>query len=374
MRQRAEDWLLSEHMGDVECNSVATAIRGAEFEGFVAGTLFGQGWNVTYRALDIHSLLAYLDSAPQAISLLLISTDVEGLTTDSLQEIERRGIKYFLFAATSSAPDLYPGSIAQPSSSLDLLGLIRGSLRTPMIRGHRKEKARARTIAIASPSPTSGCTTLTINLGAELAQLGHKVLIVDAHAYFPTFAIRLGERGLNSSMEYRNISPELWALEITQSEIGGAVTALERARTEFDFILIDQGVIKDFPAVLTGRRWCSEIFIWISTFAEELWIMSKADLVALERLRLFGTELARNSIKPELSFIHALSGVAKRNKSDGDSFLQIATPLRPARVLQYPWDSRSVLAAEDGRSTLVESNERGILRKTIAHLAGELTS
>lgn len=361
-------------MGEVEYNSVATAIRGAEFEGFVAGTLFSQGWNVTYRALDIPSLLAYLDGASNSISLLLISSDVEGLTPENLQEIQGRGVKYFLFAATASAPDLYPESMAQPSTSLELLGLIRGSLRTPMIRGPRREKVRARTIAIASPSQSSGCTTLTINLGAELAQLGKKVLIVDAHAYFPAFAIRLGERGLNASTELRNISTQLWALEATQSEISSIITALERARTEFDFILIDHGPIKDFPGILTGRRWCNEIFIWISTYADELWIMSKTDVVALERLRLLSTELARNSIKPELSFIQTLSGVTKRNKSDSDSFLQLVTPQRPARVLQYPWDLRSVLAAEDERSTLVESNERGILRKSIAHIAGELIS
>ena len=374
MQRRAADWLLSEPMAEVENNSVATAIRGAEFEGFVAGTLFSQGWNVTYRALDIESLLTHLDSAAHAISLLLISTDVEGLTPDNLHKISKRGIKFFLFASTTSAQDLYPESVPQPTTSLELLGLIRGSLRTPMIRGARKEKVRARTIALASPSPTSGCTTLTINLGAELAQLGRKVLIVDAHAYFPAFAIRLGERGLNASTDFRNISPQLWALEITQSEISSAISALERARTEFDFILIDHGTIKDFPGILTGRRWCSEVFNWITTSADELWILSKIDPLATERLRLLSTELARNSIKPQLSFIHSLSNVTKRNKFDSDSFLQIATPLRPARVLQYPWDSRSVLAAEDERSTLVESNERGVLRKSIAHIAGELAS
>jgi hypothetical protein len=91
-------------------------------------------------------------------------------------------------------------------------------------------------------------------------------------------------------------------------------------------------------------------------------------------LRLLSTELARNSIRPQLSFIHTLSGASKRNKSEGDAFLQIVTPLRPARVLQYPWDSRSALAAEDERSSLVESQERGALRKSIVHIAGELTS
>ena len=66
-------------MGEGEHNSVATAIRSAEFEGFLAGTLFNQGWSVTLRALDIDSLLSYIDSNPTALSLLLISTDVEGI-------------------------------------------------------------------------------------------------------------------------------------------------------------------------------------------------------------------------------------------------------------------------------------------------------
>ena len=101
MQRRAADWLLSEPMAEVENNSVATAIRGAEFEGFVAGTLFSQGWNVTYRALDIESLLTHLDSAAHAISLLLISTDVEGLTPDNLHKISKRGIKFFLFTSTT---------------------------------------------------------------------------------------------------------------------------------------------------------------------------------------------------------------------------------------------------------------------------------
>ena len=360
-------------MAEQENNSVVTAIRGAEFEGFIAGTLFSQGWNVTYRALDIQSLLFHLDRATNPISLLLISTDVEGLTPESLGEIQRRGIKYFLFFSTGSTSDLYPESVEQPTSSLELLGLIRGSLRTPLIRGARTEKIRSRTIAITSPSPTSGVTTLTINLGAELALLDKKVLIIDAHAYFPAFAIRLGERGLNASSEFRNISPQLWALEVTQTDVSSAIAALERARYEFDFVLIDQGTITDFPRILTGRRWCSEVFNWVSTFADELWIMSKSDAVASERLKHLVAELAHNSIKPQLSFIQTFSGSSKRRKIDTESFLHTVTPLRPTRALQYPWDARSVQTAEDEQSTLCESNERGILRKAIALIAGELT-
>jgi hypothetical protein len=211
-------------------------------------------------------------------------------------------------------------------------------------------------------------------MAAELAHLGHKVLIVDAHPHFPAVAMRLGVRGLNSSIEFCNISTHLWALEVTQSEISNALIALDRARAEFDYILIDHGTIKDFPAILTGRRWCSEVIIWTTTHADELWILSKSDPLSMERLKLLTTELARNSIKPQLSFIQIQQGISKRGKTTDETFLQLITPLRPSRVLHYPWDPRGALAAEDERTTLLESNERGILRKSIAHLAGELVS
>jgi CobQ/CobB/MinD/ParA nucleotide binding domain len=361
-------------MVEADFNSVATAIRGAELEGFIASTLFSQGWSVTVRALDIQSLLDYLDSNAKKTSLLLISTDIDGLTQQSLEEIKKRGVKFFLFAATASANDDFPDSVAPPTTSLELLGLIRGSLRSPMIRSTQREKIRARTIAIASPTGSVGCTTLTINLGAELAALGKKVLIIDAHAYFPAFALRLGLRGLNSTSEFCAVSPGLWALEVTQAEISTSISSLDRARLEFDFILIDHGTIRDFPAILTGRRWCNETFIWISTHADELWIMSKQEHLAAERLKVLTSELARNTIKPQLSFIQNQSTLAKRKKSEGDPFLAIVTPLRPVRIVQYPWDPRSTLAAEEERVTLLESNERGSLRKSIEHLAGELVS
>ena len=359
--------------GESTQKAVVTAIRSAEFEGFVASTLFHEGWSVSYRALDIHTLLTFLDDNSNTFSLVLISTDLEGLTLESLELIKSKGVRFFLFTSPTSL-ERFPESIAQPATSLELLGIIRGSLRAPMIHEARREKVRARTIALASPSPMSGCSTLTINLGTELVQLGNKVLIVDAHPFFPTFAFRLGARGITDCAELRNISAQLWALEVRQSDISGAISALERARFEFDYIIIDQGIIQDFPAILTSRRWSSEVFIWVTTYADELWVLSKTDLISIERLKNFTTELGRNSIKPFISFIQSHSPSPKRRKLEEEIFLQIVTPLRPKRVLQYPWDARGVLAAELENCTLMESHERGILRKSIAHIAGELTS
>lgn len=361
-------------MGEMQTQSVATAIRSAEAEGFIAGTLFSQGWSVSCRALDFQSLITHAEGSTTRGTLLLISTDVDGFTLEGLKHLQELGVKYFLFAATIDARELYPEAIALPTTPLELLGIIRGSLRSPLIRPTQSKKNRSKIIGICAASHSLGCTTLAINLAAELAECGKKVLLVDAHGYFPAIALRLGERGLNASSQIRSISNNLWALEITQPEIDAQMVALDHARTEFDFIVVDLGVLSDFSSTLSGRRWSSEATLWTSTHGDEMWVLAQTDLVGTQRLRLFVAELAKNSIKPRLSFLHALRGASKRSKSGQESFLSMVTALRPLRIREYPWDPRSAQSAEDKRTTLYESNERALLRKSIAEYAGELIS
>jgi hypothetical protein len=47
-------------MSELEMPTVITAIANSEAEGFVAGTLYAQGWNVVFRAIDWASLQTYL--------------------------------------------------------------------------------------------------------------------------------------------------------------------------------------------------------------------------------------------------------------------------------------------------------------------------
>ena len=60
--------------------TVITAIANPEAEGFVAGTLFAQGWNVVFRAIDWVSLQSYLQSNPETSqnALLIFGTDLPG--------------------------------------------------------------------------------------------------------------------------------------------------------------------------------------------------------------------------------------------------------------------------------------------------------
>ena len=361
-------------MGDFVQQIAVTGIRDAEFEGFVASALYEQGWNVLFRALDFQSLSTYLDTSPTDKPLLLLSTDCEGLTSAGLDLLRKQGTKYILFRAHNDLQDKYPEAVARPTTTLELVALLRGSLRNPLIRSSYSAKVRARTIALGAASGALGTSTLTINLGAELSELGRKVLIVDAHAESASFASLLGERGLNTSGEIRAISSGLHILEITQESVAQDLLLLDRALSEFDFILVDCGVLRDFDKSLTGRRWGSEAIIWSTTRADEIWILTRANHLGLERLKTLINEFKRNPMKPSPSFINAQSAHVKRGSSRDEQFLQLVTPLRPTRLLRLPWDPRSVNAAEENFSPLIESNERGLLRKVIADIAGELTS
>ena len=59
--------------------TVITAIANSEAEGFVAGTLYAQGWNVVFRAIDWASLHSYLEANStiaanaQLLPLLVVS-------------------------------------------------------------------------------------------------------------------------------------------------------------------------------------------------------------------------------------------------------------------------------------------------------------
>ena len=65
-------------MSELEMPTVITAIANPEVEGFVAGTLFAQGWNVVFRAIDWISLQNYLQSNTEITqnALLIFGTDL----------------------------------------------------------------------------------------------------------------------------------------------------------------------------------------------------------------------------------------------------------------------------------------------------------
>jgi MinD-like ATPase involved in chromosome partitioning or flagellar assembly len=363
-------------MAEHQLNSAITAIRSSETEGFVASTLFSQGWSINFRALDIESLIAYMKENGASQSILLISTDCEGLTPEIFAQLKKLVPKVILFHTSPHDLKKYSEALAIPATALELIALIRGTLRMPLIRTSVQSpgKPRAKVFAIAAVSGGLGCTTFAVNLAHEIAVLEKKCIVIDAHPYAPAIAALLGQRGLRHSKEPRQISQNIFALEITQGQISEGIQSLEEFIHDFDFVVIDLGTIQDFASNISGRRWSSEVLVWVSNVADEIYFLTTNDFVGIERLKTLTQDLTHNSIKPSISFLQVQRPLEKRTNNNNESFLKLVTPLKPRRVLRYPYDARSVYAAHNEQSTLLESNEKSLLRKAIAHIAGEVIS
>ena len=138
-------------MAKSEHASAVTAIHGSDFESFAASTLFSQGWSVLYRALDWVSLNDFLQGLETQPDVLLISTDLEGLDPQSLHKLTNSGMRIFIFRKSDADLRQFPDSFAQPTVALELIAMIRGSMRRPMLKVSEPiiEANRAHVLAIA---------------------------------------------------------------------------------------------------------------------------------------------------------------------------------------------------------------------------------
>ena len=348
--------------------SAITGIKDAEHEGFIAGTLYAQGWNITLRALDCDDIIQALTHVRDQKPILLLATDLDGLTVSKVAEFRSQGFTVFLF---SSQPQLseYAGSVDFPSTALDLVAMIRGSVRAPLIRPVQSSVRKiARTVAFASASHGAGCTLVASNIAMELSLQGQKVLLVDAHAGFPAVAHTFGQRGLKDG--FLSISENLWGCEITQETLAADIAHLYEAQTKYQFIIIDLGTIRNFAASLTSRRWEYEALIWVSQSADSFIFVTRDDHLSLERLRRVLRECTPNSIKPKISFIHNLRAPGKKKSDSDESLLQSIKPFSADSVAQIVKDSRSAERAERDCTSLYEVNDKSALRRAIAEIAG----
>lgn len=361
-------------MVKLEHATAVTAIHGSDFESFAASTLFSQGWNVLYRALDWSSLHEFLESAGKSPDVLLISTDLAGLDPQSLGKLASSGMRIFIFRNRDEDLRHFPDSFTQPTVALELIAMIRGSMRRPMLRVSEPiaETARAHILAIAGAHAGAGCTSLSINIATELSLLANKVLIIDGNSFAPAIAILLGQQGLNSAKSFQKIGNNLWALEVTQENIAESIALLDAAKLDFDYIIIDTGVITELAQVLRGQRWTGEILLWVTSHAQELWIISKSNRVGVERVRKISQALSQNSIKPTISFVQSMSAQGKKGTIHDQAFLATAGAITPKNIFHYPADTRSISMAENEQASLYESNEKSLLRKSIASMAGEV--
>lgn len=364
-------------MSNLELPTVITAISNAQTEGFIAGTLFAQGWSVIFRAIDIDSLESYIKANSQSAdgALLIFAPDLAGITRERLDALASR-VKQVVGFSPDPEKDCHLGELhCMPTSATDLVSLVRGFLRAPMLRQStqiQRQARRAQVLAIGSAGSNTGCTTLAINIAMELSILEKSTLLIDANFRAPSIAALLALRNVNSETGWRTIAPSFSITEIMQNQATSIDSLMEAATNSFDRIIIDLGSISGLSNRLTDRRWTSTMTTWSCDQGDELMVVARPDLLGMHRLEQVSALIEKTSIRSALSFTLNMRAQGRKGADEEAKFLAITTPLRPLSVRVIARDSRAVTSAEAQNSTLIEVNARSSLRKSIAKIASEI--
>ena len=366
-------------MSNVELPTVITAISDPEIEGFIAGALFAQGWSVIFRAIDCDSLenytRTYLENT--ATALLIYSPDLSGLSPERLESISRMAKSVVGFAREPQKISGYLDIHAVPVTTTDLVSLVRGFVRAPMIRQNTQvshHSRRAHVLAVGSAGSGTGCTTLALNLAMELSVLEKSTLLIDANFRAPTVAALLAIRHVQSDAGWRTLAPGLCVAEISQNEALSIDSYMERATTSFDNIIIDLGSISGLSHRLTDRRWTSTMTTWSCDQGDEMMIVARGDLLGIHRLEQVVSLLGMTSIRSNISFTLNMRSQGRKGEEEEAKFQSITTPLRPTSVRVINRDLRAVAAAQAEKATFIEVNDRSALRKSIAKIASEMNT
>ena len=362
-------------MSSQELPVVITAISDAQFEGFVSGTLFAQGWSVVFRAIDTEALERFCSNNVEqaANSLLIYSPDLPGITNDVVKNLTTK-VKQIVGFSSKINPeyaDLHPN----PANATDLVSIVRGFVRAPMLRQVSKisrANRKAHVIAIGSAGSDTGCTTIALNLAMELSVLGKSTLLIDANFRAPSIAALIAIRNVQSEAGWRTIAPQLAIAEITQQEAASIEQLMESATQSFDSIIIDLGSISGLSNRLTDRRWTSTMTTWSCDQGDELMVIARPDLLGIHRLEQVCGLLEKTSIRAAISFTLNMRSQGKKGADEEAQFLEITTRLRPLCVRVIGRDLRAASKALEEKATLIEVNMRSALRKSIATMASEL--
>lgn len=365
-------------MAEIILPLIVTAIANSEVEGFVAGTLFSQGWNVIHRALDADSLSNYLERYPNESEnmILVYSPDLSGLSPHLIEDLQKVVRQVVGFASDPRQHSDYSGILSIPSDASELLNIIRSFVRAPLLR--RAElptlsARRAKVIALGTPSGSTGCTTVAINLAMELSLLGKETLLLDADVRRPSVAVLLSQHKLDADLEARVVAPKLSLSEFTQSRISQSRDYLDRFTGKYDYVIIDLGIIEGVSDSLTDRRWTSTLIHWSCECADELWIVGKGDVLGLHRMTLLAKNFDQVMIKARVGVLLNMKESGKRGDDRESLFASVVATLKPHRIYSLPRDGRSTTKAVSERACLIEIGGNGQLRKSIAKIAVDVT-
>ena len=337
--------------------------------------MFAQGWSVIFRAIDTEALENYCTNNPQAAAgaLLIYAPDLPGITSETITNLALK-VKQIVGFTREPNPG-FTGLHSFPTTITDLVSVVRGFVRAPMLRQSSqiiRQTRKAHVLAIGSAGSDTGCSTIALNLAMELSVLEKSTLIVDANFRAPSIAALIAIRNVQSESGWRTIAPRLAIAEITQEEAGSVDQFMETATQHFDNVVIDLGSISGLSNRLTDRRWTSTMTTWSCDQGDELMVIARPDLLGIHRLEQVCALLEKTSIRSQISFTLNMRSQGKKGEDEEARFLAATTRLRPLSVRVIGRDLRAATGALEQKCTLIEVNARSSLRKSIASIASEI--
>jgi hypothetical protein len=320
-----------------------TAISDAEEEGFIAASLERQGWQVIYRALTANQLSQFLDTLDAEQATIFTSTD-------------------FAFSASHHLRNLKPSVneirlIEIPTNDHDFSEIIRGSTKEETLTWPTLPSVPI--ISFTSFGRTAGTSTIALNVAAELATHGSRVLLIDAHGRSPFLSRYLQIFGVN-----REVTRTPFGFSIFEAHNAQSFARLEEEIAQYEILLIDIGEIWQPDRAILGNRSEDYPFSWAAHFSTEMITISSADSHVVSDVRKSLRGIEELAIKPKIS--HLI------NNSQGYSTKERITQqervagelLCPSTFL--PRDERAAVRAKAASSTLAQSAPKSALRAEIA--------
>lgn len=325
---------------------IITWLESAEFEDVVLQALLTEGISrveLEYRALSIDSLIEFLVDKPTTDSRFILIHDGDEISSALERELRR-----------------FPGAIRmaiQPvigDVTVEIERIVNRALREfESIPVPRKSVARQENLVVVTGSTGApGTTTITLNLGNELAR-SRPVEMIDLHPNRRDLAFLLGAKRSSESVRLSD-----------QLSISG-----ELSEASSTIQLVDAGPIPNLVSAFSDRREPARRYVDLLERAEKIIFLMTPDNNHMFELESIIASLDAGRIKARATFILNQMGNTRRERSIQKRF--------SARVGKYdsqlmPFDRDSLDRAKSAYSALLDVAPRSKLRKSIGEVASRL--
>ncbi len=324
--------------------ALITAITDITQENFITSALTRLGYQVVYRATSSVALENFLQNQPEA--LILHSRD-------------------FRFLQQAGGEHRYLAIGDEILNESQLLKVLRSNTEKEMSGSVLDFQKLKDLTAFTSTRPRFGLTTTAINFAHHRANLGCKVLLIDANFQSPNLSERYGFNGLWREERFTTFGFAVAEINSLDSLISTANLA-----SNFGEVIIDLGVAKFGDLARFNRRIGEVTLLWALHSAQQLFVLSSpTDINQINEISNAASALSPTiKVRP---IIQPMKAIAPRERGRALDLVRAETGLTAALL---PYDQKLIDSLEFGKKSLLIHGAKSSLNLEIAALADRSTA